>query len=484
MKISLKIFIFTYCIIVAVTVLGGFFLIDYEYRKSLEQMKNQARTQNENLYTYVATLEELLDSGRAQFSLDNLVRRMSGETGREVLVGTYETLQAQIEVGKAQNLESGQWIYALYEEADGMIFQVTSRYEEQYIINYYDISDIIIRRNDNVELFKNIIILVSGVIAVVLYLFTWYITRPLVEVTDMANRLSAGDYAARVDSNYKKMKSYEVEKLGSTLNLMAERTEQHIQEIQEQAQRKEEFMGNFAHEMKTPMTSIIGYADLLRTYDLKPEKRREYSNFIYNEGKRVEQLSLNLLQLIVLDKKDYEMTEVSMEELFRQLREEVHFLGEKYQVQIRMKYEPVSLLIEKSLMLTAILNIIDNACKATQAGGTVYVLGKKMDAKYALAIADHGMGIPKEELEKITEPFYMVDKSRARKQGGAGLGLSLCQKIVTLHGGELRVSSKLGEGTRVTIWLKLHAESGIGKKTSCEGTENERIIGKAVVDYG
>ena len=455
MKISLKIFIFTYCIIVAVTVLGGFFLIDYEYRKSLEQAKKQVMQQNENLYTYVATLEELLDSERAKFSLDHLVERIKEEADSEVLVGKYEALQSYIEKGKNGRLEHGQWSYMLYEEQSDIILQVTSRYEEQYIINYCNISDIIEGRNDNLELFNKIIILVSGIIAMVLYFFAWYITRPLVEVTKMANRLSEGDYTARIQADYKRMKSYEVERLGYTLNVMAERTEQHIQEIQEQARRKEEFMGNFAHEMKTPMTSIIGYADLLRSFDLKPEKRRQYSNFIYQEGKRVEHLALNLLQLIVLDKKDFELTEVGCEELFKQLREEVYFLGEKYQVHVHMKYEPAQVRMEKSLMLTAILNLFDNACKATKVGGDVFVLGKKIRDKYAVAIVDQGMGIPEEELKKITEPFYMVDKSRARKQGGAGLGLSLCQRIAALHGGELRISSKQGEGTCATLYLKI-----------------------------
>ena len=473
MKISLKIFIFTYCIIVAVTVLGGFFLIDYEYCKSLDEAKKQAMQQNENLYTYVATMEELLDSSRAKYSLENLIERMNGEVDGRVEVGNYESLRGLIERGKADGLEHGQWSYALYEEREdvtvsqsgkeyihseekkSIILQVTSRYEEQYIINYCDISDIVEHRDDNVELFNKIIILVSGVIAVVLYLFTWYITRPLSEVTQMANRLSEGDFGARINADYKQMKSYEVERLGRTLNLMAERTEQHIRETEEQARRKEEFMGNFAHEMKTPMTSIIGYADLLRSFDLDPEKRRQYSNFIYNEGKRVEQLSLNLLELIVLDKRDFAMSDVGMEEFFRQLREEVHFLGEKYQVHIHTRYEPAQIRMEKSLLLTAVLNLIDNACKATEGDGDVFVLGKRFADKYAVAIVDQGIGIPEEELEKITEPFYMVDKSRARKQGGAGLGLTLCRKIAALHGGELRISSKPGEGTRATLFLNM-----------------------------
>ena len=81
-------------------------------------------------------------------------------------------------------------------------------------------------------------------------------------------------------------------------------------------------------------------------------------------------------------------------------------------------------------------------------------MGKNMQEYYAIAVVDYGVGIPEEELSKITEPFYMVDKSRSRKQGGAGLGLSLCQKIVELHGGKLHIDSKVQEGTRVTVFWK------------------------------
>ena len=453
MRISLKIFMFTYCIIVAITVLGGFFLINYEYEKSLRQAKSQALEQNETLFTYVATLEEVLDKERAQQSLYNLIERMSGEKDRSVFVDSYENLQKHIEKGKADGLESNECVYVFYEEAGQQILQVTSRYEAQYIVNCRDVTEIFVRRDDNYSLYKNIILLVSSVIAVVLYLFSWYITRPLAAVTEMADKLSKGDYSVRIDSSYKKMKSHEVELLGNTLNAMANKTEEHIREIEEQAHRKEEFMGNFAHEMKTPMTSIIGYADMLRTFELEPEKRRAYSNFIYNEGKRVEQLSLNLLQLIVMDKNEYEMQLIFASELFAHIKQETFFLEEKYDVQIHFKWEHAELYMEKALMLTAILNIIDNACKASGEGGHIYVLGKDMQENYAIAVVDYGIGIPEEELKNITEPFYMVDKSRARKQGGAGLGLSLCRKIVELHGGKLRIDSKEGEGTRVTVLL-------------------------------
>ena len=452
MKISLKIFIFTYCIMMLITIFGGFLLIDYEYQENLEQARKIALEDNRTLYTYFTMMDEMLGNvSSAEYSLERFASRIADGNQKEVIVGPYENLEDYVFSDKAQRVESGQYQYEVVTRGEQTKIQVTSKYKEQYMINYYDISDLMERRNENYQLYRNLIISVSVVIAAVLYLFSWYITKPLVKVTKMAERLSTGDYMARVDSSYEEMKSYEVAQLGKTLNQLAVSTEAYIEELKEAAQKKEDFMGNFTHEIKTPMTSIIGYADLLRTYDLEPEKRREYSSYIYNEGKRVEQLASNLLQLIVMNKTNFPMEEIAMELLFAQLEKEVYFLGEKYHIQIHFDYVNGVVLGEKSLLLIAINNLIDNACKASKEGEEIQIQSRVTDEKYMIHVIDSGCGIPSEELKHISEPFYMVDKARTRKQGGAGLGLSLCSTIVKLHGGEMKVESELGRGTTVTL---------------------------------
>lgn len=403
MKISLKIFIFTYCMIMAVTMLGGFFLVQYEYEKNLNQAKKEAFEQNEMLFQYVAAIEEVLDRERAEISLRNFMEKLDGASAQQVWIDGYEALAERIEKGHGETLEDREWGYVYYTEQGRYILQVTSRCQERYIVNTVDIQTILERRDDNFMLYRNMILLISTVMAAVLYLFSDYITRPLVE----------------------------------------------------EARRKEEFMGNFAHELKTPMTSIVGYADLLRTYDLSPDKRRVYSDFIYREGKRLELLSQHLLQLIVLDKQEYVFADVSTEMFFDHIEKECLFLEQKYQVCIQVQYDMARLSIEKELMLTAVLNLIDNACKASETGGKVLVCGKKAGEGYEISVQDNGIGMTQEELTRITEPFYMADKSRTRANGGAGLGLSLCKRITRLHKAELCIKSEAGEGTRASIiWRK------------------------------
>lgn len=450
MKISTKIFVFTYCLIMIFTILGGFLLIHCEYENNLAQAKTIALDNNKTMYTYISATGDMLGSTSAQYSLAQFIQRLDLD-GNEVLLGEASELQEDITLGNAADLENEQYCYAFVSKDGSTFIQVVSKYKTQYIINYHGISNIIQQRNQNYQLYRNIIICTSVIIAAVLYLFSWYITRPLAKVTKMAEKLSTGDYSVRIDSSYTQMKSMEVEQLGNTLNHMADHLETYIEEIQLTAQRKEDFVGNFTHELKTPMTSIIGYADLLRTYNLLPDKQREYSNYIYIEAKRIEQLAANLLQLIVMQKEQFPFEQFSVTELFEQLQKDTRFLGEKYDVRIQFDFESGTISGERSLLIVAIKNVIDNACKASAKDSTVTVYGRNHSNGYEILVKDFGCGIPESELDNILEPFYMVDKSRTRKQGGAGLGLSLTKQITQIHGGDIHILSKPQKGTMVRL---------------------------------
>ena len=116
------------------------------------------------------------------------------------------------------------------------------------------------------------------------------------------------------------------------------------------------------------------------------------------------------------------------------------------------------ILLEKSvimgdyeLLLSLLYNLLDNAVKAVEEGGFILLKGSCVPEGYEIKVVDNGRGIPQKEIHRITEAFYMVDKSRSRKEGGAGIGMALCKKIITLHGGTLRIQSRLGEGTVIKV---------------------------------
>ena len=123
-------------------------------------------------------------------------------------------------------------------------------------------------------------------------------------------------------------------------------------------------------------------------------------------------------------------------------------------IQIITEVEQALIWMEPEIMKTVFINLIDNARKAINGGGTIWIWGKKVIDGYQIVIRDDGQGMNAEELDRIIKPFYMVDKSRARSQGGAGLGLAICEEILALHGFEMKFESKEEVGTKVAVFMK------------------------------
>lgn len=212
-------------------------------------------------------------------------------------------------------------------------------------------------------------------------------------------------------------------------------------------------MGSFAHELKTPMTSIIGYADLLRSHELSDDERQEAANYIFSEGRRLESLSLKLLDLLVLKKQDFELREESPSAIISGIVHTMKPALLKRGITIKYRCENGSCMLEPDLVKSLLINLIDNARKAMDSGGIIFLLSEMTDTGCRIQVVDNGRGIPKAELSRITEAFYRVDKSRSRAQGGVGLGLALCSEIVKLHKGDMQFKSAVGKGTSITVSL-------------------------------
>jgi len=230
--------------------------------------------------------------------------------------------------------------------------------------------------------------------------------------------------------------------------------ERNIENLENVAARREEFVGSFAHELKTPLTAIIGYADMLRSKEMAPKSRFTAAGYIFSEGKRLEALSLKLMDIIVAGNQSFEPKRFEVGYFIRSVAAVTVPSLSNEGMTLDMRWEPGEIEVEPDLFKTLVINLVDNARKASHKGDVIELFGKAEDGGYALYVRDHGHGMPKEELSKITEPFYMIDKSRSRAQNGAGLGLALCQRIAELHGTKLEFDSEVGVGTTVRILLK------------------------------
>ena len=235
---------------------------------------------------------------------------------------------------------------------------------------------------------------------------------------------------------------------------MAEKLEDNITELRMSMEQQERFMGSFAHELKTPMTSIIGYADLLRSQALNAGETQEAANYIFSEGKRLESLSLKLLDMLMMKKQDIKFVPTDMKNMIETLTIHLQPVYKKNRIVLQCRLEPSMCMVEPDLFSSVITNLLDNARKALDNGGNIMILGESVKGFYRIRVIDNGRGMPEEAIKHITEAFYRVDKSRSRAQGGVGLGLNLCKEIIELHNGTISFASREGNGTCVTVMIK------------------------------
>lgn len=251
---------------------------------------------------------------------------------------------------------------------------------------------------------------------------------------------------------------------------MAENLEEMVGQMKNQVLQQERFMGNFSHELKTPMTSIIGYADLIRGGGLDETEVREAAEYIVSEGKRLENLSMKLLELLSVKNERNCFVVYSPAVIICAIVDSLRQLYSERHVEIKCRTEEGLCRMDPDLFYSLMLNLIDNAFKAAQSQGGKIIITQNMTKNGCrIFVRDDGRGIPEDSISHLTEAFYRVDKSRSRCVGGSGLGLSLCGEIVHIHGGYLRFRSIEGKGTVVMAVLKGGRDEKIEENISDNG---------------
>ncbi len=318
-----------------------------------------------------------------------------------------------------------------------------------YLETLRDVSEVFSERELGFRVYRRVTIIILILGMVIMYLISFLLTKPIRLLTRATKRMAAGDY----DYRARTVSSDELGQLTLDFNHMAE----NINKLEDEIQAREDFVGAFAHELKTPLTAIIGYADMLRSRQMDEEKSLLSANYIYKEGKRLEAMSIRLLEIMVTRHGQAQFQEVSAETLFLYLHD---MFTPNESMEFIYSYDQGTVWAESNLIITVLINLLDNACKASEPGSTIEIRGRQEEKGYRFIIRDYGIGIPKEELLKITKAFYMVDKSRARSRNGAGLGLALCTEILSLHNSVLEIESTPGEGTGISFVLQNQKEEG------------------------
>ena len=320
--------------------------------------------------------------------------------------------------------------------------------ETLYLDILYDVTQIFETRDAQLRAYGRVFVLLVALCALLSYGLSYVLTRPLTKLSEVSRDIAAGRLSHRVEIHT----ADEIGRVARDFNAMADTLEQNITELEASVARQKRFTGSFAHEVKTPMTSIIGYADLIRGGTLDRDEQRQAANFIFTEGRRLERLSQKLLQLQMLQNAEAELSATQPAALLEALAAEWAPVYEEQGVSLFHRGEDGACLLEPELVKTLLINLWDNARKA--GAKRITVRSSMLPDGCRFTVQDDGQGIPPEALSHLTEAFYRVDKSRSRALGGVGLGLSLCQEIAALHGGAIRFESELGRGTTVTVDLR------------------------------
>lgn len=326
-------------------------------------------------------------------------------------------------------------------------FLLYSRYYQLHMVR--NLTDIYHARAQQIDVLQQTFVVLFVVEVILSWILATFLTRSLRKLSTASKEIGAGNlsYRSKINSND------EIGMLSVEFDNMAEKLEHNITLLKESAEQKEQFMGAFTHEIKTPMTSIIGYADLLRTQKLKDRDKEDALNYIFSEAKRLENLSLKMLDLFVADKKELTLKECNPSKLTYYVAKHLRGTYEKYNIKLDVNAEEGLCLLDPDLFHTLLINLLDNARKAMEQGGIIRITVTMTEKGCVVSVADTGNGIPKEAMKHLTEAFFRVDKARARNNGSAGLGLALCDKIVQLHYGRIDFESTEGVGTVVTATL-------------------------------
>lgn len=228
--------------------------------------------------------------------------------------------------------------------------------------------------------------------------------------------------------------------------------EQHVNIINN-AQLRQEFTANVSHELKTPLTAISGYAELIGNGMTGKEDTIRFSNEIHSNANRLLSLINDIIKLSELDEADHqmEMEKIDLYKLAENCVQMMQVTAEKQGIRLTLQGESTMIMANKGLMDEVFYNLCSNAIRYNKPGGSVTVTVGTKDERPFLSVADTGIGIPKECQERVFERFYRVDKSRSKSTGGTGLGLAIVKHIVAQHNAALCLDSELGKGTTIEI---------------------------------
>ena len=461
MKLFPKVFLAVILILCCSLSLSGYLLISISYRQAVDKEIGKALDQYQMVRFILESKpvgENTVISTDRDFFTDLIPESYDQNAEPRLLAVFSEDMQvlysdypSNHDFSLLKQVNEEKLYYKIQQAGDSYILTVMGRFKLDktpiYLAVGTNINSVIEQRNQMEHGYTLVYSIVCTLGTIATLIFSILLVRPIQKITRSTARIAAGDYSVRVSVRTHD----ELGELENSFNIMADAVEDGIRQLTENAEQKEEFISNFAHELKTPLTSVIGYADMICQKSMTTEQIKHAAQYILDEGLRLEELFIKLMDLIVLGKQDFVLEELPARDLLLNIAETLTPVLAAQKIELTLLAQDAYVRVEFDLFKTLLLNLLDNAIKADST--SISLKGEVSGDRYRITVSDNGRGIPQANLHRITEAFYMVDKSRSRKQHGAGLGLALVAKIAKLHGASLKFKSKENVGTVVTVTL-------------------------------
>ena len=533
MKLWQKIFLLTLTLVIIIVNASSLALLSNNHRLAVEREQQNALSRhiyldieikNNIINTQLVERKFALTEEEAlEVAIDVLTRQL-GDDDNSMGISLYKhhdltTSVNQNGIATTVDLLSVPDFSSVIEETDNKswlyIVSTISLGDQPYkLVTSFDISSTYELFRMDYDQIRFIGIISALIVSGILLLMVRGLLNPLRNLSSTTSLIANGDLDKRATIRGHD----EVADVARSLNTMADSIERNVTALEELAESRRVFISNLAHEMKTPLTSILGFADILRVKrTVSDEDRLEYASVIVSETKRLQELSSKLMELLFVGNLQITPERVEVHDFASELTTILKPIVNSHSIELKTELpnDVIFILADKELMKSFVFNLVDNSIKASSTGDTIRLIievvkvsareagmreearirayaNEQVDAevdteveegaeaeagagadKHAdtevfksksefvkITVVDEGIGIPADEIPLIVEPFYMLDKARTRKHGGAGLGLALCSEIARAHNSQLSIKSIQGRGTAASILLKREQDNG------------------------
>lgn len=337
-------------------------------------------------------------------------------------------------------------------EVGGVLYYIVTGYLDEpysnikfvYIKNIQDLADY------KVQMVRHAVIIgtmISALLSVLILLLLLKLTHPIRKLNQMTEEIAGGNYQKRACIK----SGDEIGEFARNFNAMADSVQAHIRKLTDITEERQRFIDNLAHEMRTPITAIMGYGEFLKCANYTPEEGTKAIDYIIHQSERLKSLAHKLMELAGLNNMEIVPRTIDLRRTLAYAESTLEQNIKEKHVHVGKDLQVIFMEGDRDLIESLILNVMENALRALPDEGKIEVKTHREGNGFLLSIADNGIGIGEQDISKVFEPFYRADKSRSRSYGGAGLGLALCKRICELHHARMEISSQPGTGTIITI---------------------------------